>query len=106
LLSILGTIVISVAGAAWWLKSQLTSAELAGLKSENAAHVAWRQFAETQAKAATERLNVATEKLATAGFTIEHLNGQIASGVERNGLTRCRNGPCTERVLRWLSPDR
>jgi hypothetical protein len=90
IVSIVGTTIVtvlgSVAGAAWWLKGQLTGAELAGVKAENAAHAVWRQFAEAQAKTATEQLKVVTEQLTAAQATIENLQKQIAAGAEKEVL--------------------
>ena len=48
ILSIIGSVIASVAIAAWWLKGHLTSAELKGLREQNAAHAVWRQLAEAQ----------------------------------------------------------
>jgi len=79
ILSIIVSVIGSVAFAAWWLKGQLTGAELAGVKAENAAHAVWRQFAEAQAKSATEQLTAAQA-------TIETLQKQIAAGAEKKVL--------------------
>jgi len=80
LVTIVGSVFASVAGAAWWLKGQLTSAELAGLREQNAAlreqnaaHTVWRGFAEAQAKQLAEQL-------AEAKATSATLQKQIAEG--------------------------
>jgi fumarylacetoacetate (FAA) hydrolase family protein len=59
ILSIIGSVIVSVAVAAWWLKGQLTSGEIKALREQNAAHAAWRQFAEAQLQKVTEELNSA-----------------------------------------------
>jgi chromosome segregation ATPase len=81
-LSVLG----SVAFAAWWFKGQLTSAQLAGLKEQNAAlreqkeaHTSWRGLAEAQAKQLAEQL-------AEARATIATLQRQIAEGAKKEVL--------------------
>jgi hypothetical protein len=79
ILSIIGSVIGSVAVAAWWLKSQLTSAELAGLREQNAALTAWRGFAEAQAKQLAEQLS---EARATQGS----LQKQIAEGAQKEVL--------------------
>jgi hypothetical protein len=79
ILSIVGSVFASVAGAAWWLKGQLTSAELAGLREQNAALTAWRGFAVAQAKQLAEQL---AEARATQGT----LQKQIAEGAQKEVL--------------------
>jgi hypothetical protein len=79
ILSIIVSVFASVAGAAWWLKGQLTSAELAGLREQNAAITAWRGFAEAQAKHLTEQLAEAKSTNAT-------LQKQIAEGAKKEVL--------------------
>jgi hypothetical protein len=86
LVTIVGSVFASVAGAAWWLKGQLTSAELAGLREQNAAlreqnaaHTVWRGFAEAQAKQLAEQL-------AEAKATNATLQKQIAEGANKEVL--------------------
>jgi hypothetical protein len=79
LVTIVGSVFASVAGAAWWLKGQLTSAELAGLREQNAALTAWRGFAEAQ----REQL---AEELAEAKATNATLQQQIAEGANKEVL--------------------
>jgi hypothetical protein len=63
IVSIIVSVLASVAGAAWWLKSQLTGAELAGLRAENAALTAWRQYAEAQKEEITKQMDSARQRL-------------------------------------------
>jgi chromosome segregation ATPase len=86
IISIIGSVIGSVAVAAWWLKSQLTSAELAGLKEQNTALATWRGFAEAQVKDLTEKLQTVTNKLNSAEGTIQALRQQIAAGADKKQL--------------------
>jgi hypothetical protein len=86
IISIIGSVMASVAGAAWWFKGQLTGAELAGVKAENAVlkeqaklHEGYRQWAEAQTK-------VITEQLTAAQATIETLKKQIGEGAKKEVL--------------------
>ena len=86
LLTIVGSVFASVVGAAWWLKGQLTSAELAGLREQNGALreqngalTTWRQFAEAQAKQLEGQLAAAQATTAT-------LQKQIAEGAQKEVL--------------------
>ena len=79
ILSIIGSVLGSVAVAAWWLKGQFTGAELAGLREQNAAHTVWRQYAEAQARQLGEQL-------AAAQATIATLQKQIAEGAKKEVL--------------------
>jgi hypothetical protein len=79
ILSVIGSVIGSVAVAAWWLKGQFTGAELAGVRAENAAHMVWRQYAEAQAKQLAEQL-------AEAKATIATLQTQIAEGATKEVL--------------------
>jgi hypothetical protein len=78
-LTILGTIIGSGAICAWWLKSQLSSAEMAGLREQIKAHETWRGLAEAQTK-------IVTDQLTAAKGTIETLQGQIVAGASKETL--------------------
>jgi hypothetical protein len=87
IISIIGSVLGSVALAAWWLKGQLTSAEIRGLRAENenlkseaTAHATWRQFAEAQVKKLVEELAAAKESQAT-------LQKHIAENADKKVLT-------------------
>jgi hypothetical protein len=79
LVTIVGSVFASVWLAAWRLKGHLTGAELAGVRAENAAHTAWRQYAEAQAKQLEGQL-------AEAKATNATLQQQIASGANKEVL--------------------
>jgi hypothetical protein len=73
------TVLGSVAGAAWWLKGQLISAELAGVRSENAALTQWRQFSDAQA-------NKLAEELAAVRADNDILRKQVVEGADKKAL--------------------
>jgi hypothetical protein len=73
ILTIIGSTIVSVAGAAWWLKGQITGGEMAGLRESAKAHETWRAYAEA-------RLAETKEQLTAALATNEKLQAQIASG--------------------------
>jgi hypothetical protein len=104
ILSIIGSVFASVAGAAWWLKGQLTSAEIAGVRAENAALTAWRGFIEAQKGFEEAQKDQFAEQLAEAKATIAtfgdwpecRASDDFSCGVERPSPV----GPCK---LDWLA---
>jgi hypothetical protein len=78
-LTTIGTIIGTGAGAAWWLKGQLSGAEMAGLREQNKAHEVWRGLAEAQTK-------IVTDELTAAKAMIENMQVEISEGASKETL--------------------